>query len=39
MARAIPEATLDLVPGAGHTIHLEQPERWLRLVHDWLREQ
>jgi 2-succinyl-6-hydroxy-2,4-cyclohexadiene-1-carboxylate synthase len=39
MARAIPEATLDLVPGAGHTIHLEQPERWLRLIHDWLREQ
>ncbi|NLF64314.1 MAG: 2-succinyl-6-hydroxy-2,4-cyclohexadiene-1-carboxylate synthase [Chloroflexi bacterium] len=38
MARAIPEATLDLVPDAGHTIHLEQPERWLRLVTGWLEE-
>jgi 2-succinyl-6-hydroxy-2,4-cyclohexadiene-1-carboxylate synthase len=38
MARAIPEATLDLVPDAGHTVHLEQPQRWLRLVTSWLRE-
>jgi 2-succinyl-6-hydroxy-2,4-cyclohexadiene-1-carboxylate synthase len=26
MARLIPGATLAMVPGAGHTIHLEQPE-------------
>lgn len=38
MARAIPEATLDLVPDAGHAIHLEQPQRWLRLVSGWLEE-
>jgi 2-succinyl-6-hydroxy-2,4-cyclohexadiene-1-carboxylate synthase len=38
MARAIPEATLVLVPEAGHTIHLEQPERWLQLVDGWLQE-
>lgn len=38
MARAIPEATLGLAPDAGHAIHLEQPERWLRLVAGWLAE-
>ena len=38
MARVIPGATLAMVPGAGHTIHLEQPELWLQLSRDWLQE-
>lgn len=29
-------ASLHLVPGAGHTAHLEQPEAFLRVVRDWL---
>ena len=36
MAEVILQATLRIVPEAGHTIHLEQPEVWLRLVMDWL---
>jgi 2-succinyl-6-hydroxy-2,4-cyclohexadiene-1-carboxylate synthase len=38
MARVIPGATLAMVPGAGHTIHLEQPQTWLRLVGEWLEQ-
>jgi 2-succinyl-6-hydroxy-2,4-cyclohexadiene-1-carboxylate synthase len=38
MARLIPGATLAMVPGAGHTIHLEQPEMWLRVTREWLGE-
>jgi 2-succinyl-6-hydroxy-2,4-cyclohexadiene-1-carboxylate synthase len=38
MARFLPGATLAMVPGAGHTIHLEQPERWVSLILDWLEE-
>lgn len=33
MARQLPQAHLQLVPSAGHTIHLEQPEMFTRLVH------
>jgi 2-succinyl-6-hydroxy-2,4-cyclohexadiene-1-carboxylate synthase len=29
-------AELAVVPGAGHTVHLEQPERFLTLLDDWL---
>lgn len=39
MAGAMPQATLHIVPEAGHTIHLERPEAWLRLVLSWLQEQ
>lgn len=39
MARVIPGATLAMVPGAGHTIHLERPEMWLRVVSEWLLER
>jgi pimeloyl-ACP methyl ester carboxylesterase len=37
LAAAIgPSATFDVVPGAGHTAHLEQPAAFLRLVRPWL---
>jgi pimeloyl-ACP methyl ester carboxylesterase len=32
MAEAIPHARLRVVPGAGHTVHLEQPDRFRREV-------
>jgi 2-succinyl-6-hydroxy-2,4-cyclohexadiene-1-carboxylate synthase len=31
-----PSATLVVVPGAGHTVHLEQPERFTAALRDWL---
>ena len=31
-----PNATAALVPGAGHSAHLEQPERFAALVLGWL---
>lgn len=39
MARVIPGATLAMVPGAGHTVHLERPEMYLRIVGEWLAER
>jgi 2-succinyl-6-hydroxy-2,4-cyclohexadiene-1-carboxylate synthase len=33
---AIPDADLAIVPGAGHTVHLEQPERFLDVLLPWL---
>jgi 2-succinyl-6-hydroxy-2,4-cyclohexadiene-1-carboxylate synthase len=38
MAAAIPKAQLALLPGAGHTAHLEQPERFAGLVCAFLDE-
>jgi 2-succinyl-6-hydroxy-2,4-cyclohexadiene-1-carboxylate synthase len=32
MAHEIPASQLAIVPGAGHTIHLEQPAHFLSLV-------
>nr|BBH95932.1 putative 2-succinyl-6-hydroxy-2,4-cyclohexadiene-1-carboxylate synthase [Thermogemmatispora argillosa] len=32
MAAHLPSATLAIVPEAGHTVHLEQPDRFLELV-------
>lgn len=36
MAAALPAARLEVVPGAGHTVHLEQPEAFRRLVLEFL---
>ncbi len=38
MAESLPNARLEIVPEAGHTAHLEQPEVFDRLVLDWLSE-
>ena len=32
MAAALPESQLLIVPGAGHNVHLEQPQHWLKAV-------
>lgn len=36
LAAALPTATLAVVPGAGHTVHLEQPQAFTDLLADWL---
>lgn len=36
MARAMPETRLVVVPGAGHTVHLERPAAWLEAVTSFL---
>jgi 2-succinyl-5-enolpyruvyl-6-hydroxy-3-cyclohexene-1-carboxylate synthase/2-succinyl-6-hydroxy-2,4-cyclohexadiene-1-carboxylate synthase len=36
MANSLPCATLQIVPDAGHAIHLEQPERYADLIVDFL---
>jgi len=36
MAAALPDATLAVVPDAGHTVHLERPEAWLEAVTPFL---
>jgi 2-succinyl-6-hydroxy-2,4-cyclohexadiene-1-carboxylate synthase len=36
MARAMPSARVALIPGAGHTVHLEAPSAWLEAVIDFL---
>jgi 2-succinyl-6-hydroxy-2,4-cyclohexadiene-1-carboxylate synthase len=35
MQKQLPHAQWAVVPGAGHTIHLEQPERFVRLVKEF----
>ena len=32
MTAVLPEAQLCIVPGAGHTVHLERPRRWVKAV-------
>jgi pimeloyl-ACP methyl ester carboxylesterase len=32
MATALPQAQLVIVPGAGHTVHLERPGCWVEAV-------
>jgi 2-succinyl-6-hydroxy-2,4-cyclohexadiene-1-carboxylate synthase len=39
MEQQLPSATLHIVPGAGHTIHLEQPELFARLVKQFCLHQ
>ncbi len=36
MASAMPRATVEIVAGAGHTVHLEQPDRFLDVLGAWL---
>jgi 2-succinyl-6-hydroxy-2,4-cyclohexadiene-1-carboxylate synthase len=36
MAALIPDATLEVVAGAGHVVHLEQPDGFVRTLHWWL---
>lgn len=36
MAAALPNAAVDVVPDAGHTVHLEQPEAFARIVREFL---
>ena len=36
LADAIPDATLAVIDGAGHTAHLERPDAFVDLLDDWL---
>jgi len=36
IAEGIPDSTLSVVEGAGHTVHLERPEMFARLLAQWL---
>lgn len=36
MAALLPQARLEIVPGAGHMLTMEQPERVTRLLLDWI---
>ena len=35
MAQALPQSQLQIIPAAGHTVHLEQPELFTSLVGDF----
>lgn len=37
MAALLPEATLEIVAGAGHTVHLERPDAFRAVLANWLR--
>lgn len=39
MAAAVPDSRLCVVPTAGHTVHLEQPEAWQTAVDSFLNEE
>jgi 2-succinyl-6-hydroxy-2,4-cyclohexadiene-1-carboxylate synthase len=36
LAANIPDATLEVVEGAGHAVHLEQPETFAGALDGWL---
>ncbi len=36
MLERLPDATLEIVSGAGHTVHLERPDAWLTAVESFL---
>jgi 2-succinyl-6-hydroxy-2,4-cyclohexadiene-1-carboxylate synthase len=38
LARGVPDGTLAVVPGAGHAVHLEQPEVTAAVVSAWLAD-
>ena len=35
MAHALPQSQLHIIPAAGHTVHLEQPQLFTSLVRDY----
>ena len=35
MAALIPDATLEILPGAGHTAHLERPDAFVAAIERW----
>ena len=37
MARTLPDATIEVIEGAGHAAHLERPEAFVQVVRDFLR--
>jgi 2-succinyl-6-hydroxy-2,4-cyclohexadiene-1-carboxylate synthase len=37
MVAALPDARLRVIPDAGHTVHLERPDRWIEAVRGFLR--
>jgi len=37
MAQLLPQSQLRIIPGAGHTVHLERPEEFVSLVGDFSR--
>jgi len=39
MARLLPQAQLCVIPGAGHTVHLERPEEFVSSVGDFIGRQ
>ncbi|HUF17498.1 MAG TPA: alpha/beta hydrolase [Thermoanaerobaculia bacterium] len=39
MAQSIPGARLVRVKNAGHFVNLEQPERYNKIILDWLQRQ
>lgn len=36
LCAGFPDAVLAVVPGAGHSVHMEQPDRFVRVLDDWL---
>lgn len=38
MARSVPDVTVRIAPGAGHTVHVEAPDFWLRSVKGFLSD-
>ena len=36
MTAVLPQAQLLIVPGAGHTVHLERPRRWVEAVAEFI---
>jgi pimeloyl-ACP methyl ester carboxylesterase len=36
MQKALPEVRLELVPDAGHTVHLEQPVAWASAIESFV---
>jgi 2-succinyl-6-hydroxy-2,4-cyclohexadiene-1-carboxylate synthase len=39
MVQALPGARLEVIPRAGHTVHLEQPERYVEIVKQFWSEE